>query len=334
MRYRMFLFCLSLVVMVSLIFAGDAVLASSPKPIKLKLIGNLPKSSASNNVLWWVIDDVKKRSKGALIIEYIGGPEVIGPFDQAKAIQRGVADMGYMYAGSYTNQVRAGDFLTISQLSAAEERKVGFIKIFKSHHEKVGMVYLGRGENNKQDYTIFAFQSNKMLKKPEDFAGLKIGAVSPTTNELIKELGASVVLLKFPDVYTAVSTGVVDAFWLPITTSWGIGLPKVTKYYLDHTFYRSNMVFLANPKSWNRIPKHLQDMVEDSIIEWENKLPSVYGGWIERDLKKAVGAGMKIIKFSPEDAKRFTTQAYGAAWRRMNSKIPDLVKKFRPILTK
>ena len=113
-----------------------------------------------------------------------------------------------------------------------------------------------------------------------------------------------------------------------------MGLHEVSPYYIDHTFYKSNMTFIMNPASWNRLPKHLQDLMDEVIIEVENEMPAFYGEFMTRDLQKAVAAGVEVIKFSPEDEKWFLDLAYEAGWAQQFKRYPELAPKFKELLVK
>jgi TRAP-type C4-dicarboxylate transport system substrate-binding protein len=129
-------------------------------------------------------------------------------------------------------------------------------------------------------------------------------------------------------------TGVVDGFRLPLSTSVPLGLHEITKYYLEHTFYKANMTFIMNPDSWNRIPKHLQDLLQEAIIELENETPAAFRPITDKAMQTALDAGMEIIRFSPEDAEWFQNLAYESEWDALFEKYPDRAAKLKELLTK
>jgi TRAP-type C4-dicarboxylate transport system substrate-binding protein len=54
------------------------------------------------------------------------------------------------------------------------------------------------------------FSSNRVLRSPADFAGLKMRVLGPLAVPLIEALKASAVPIEFGDLYTALTTGLVD----------------------------------------------------------------------------------------------------------------------------
>ncbi len=301
------------------------------------MVSAIPTPSATNEVIWWIQERVKEQSNGELIIKYLGGPEVIGRTDQGVAVQRGVVDISYVFTGVYAGMVPGIlGILGPSRLTAAEERASGFIDYFSSLYDKAGLKYLGRGEIvDGVKWKIFALFLNKKIERPQEIAGMKIGGTSPTINPFITALGAvPITNLSTGEVYTALDTGVVDGAWRPITTAVAGGWHEVFKYYIDHTFYKATMTLIMNPESWDRLPPHLQTLLQEVIIEVENEMPAAQRKWFDRDLKKATDIGVEIIRFSPEDEKWFLDLAYESEWGRQFDLFPEFAPKFKELLTR
>ena len=83
-----------LLITVIVLMASVGVLGHFEKPalaapIKLGAVSALPSMVDPFKPLTMLIDKVKSRSKGELIIEYKGGAEVVAPPDQAIAVRKG-----------------------------------------------------------------------------------------------------------------------------------------------------------------------------------------------------------------------------------------------------
>lgn len=335
MKNNQKLIVLFVIAAVTLIIFASTTELLAKKEIVLKTIGTLPKPSRSNDALWKVMEIVNQKAKGELVIEFLGGPEVIGAFDQGKAVQSGVVDMSFAFAGAYGGLVDGVGSFSISRITVADERSDGFVDLIQNNYRKKGLFYLGRGEFVDGVTTgLFAFFLNTRVEKLEDLAGLKLAGTSPLAIPFIKALGASPVVISFGNLYTAMDTGVIDGFRLPISSVVPIGLHKVSRYYLNHTFFKSNMTFIINLKIWERIPKHLQDIIQAAVIKAEQEMTTIYSKNTAKDLKTAQDAGLEVISFSSEDAEKFTNIAYDAEWKSLIKKFPELGPKLKKLVVK
>ncbi len=71
--------------------ASSSAAAPAPKaaPITLKGLSAYPQQAPSSHGLQTFRDLVNQRSNGALVINWAGGPEIIGSFDQPQAVSVG-----------------------------------------------------------------------------------------------------------------------------------------------------------------------------------------------------------------------------------------------------
>ena len=108
--------------------------------------------------------------KGTLQINFIGGPKAIPTFEAGNAVKTGVVDMALSTGAFYTNVMPEADFLKLTQIPVAEQRKNGaFAAINELWMQKGNMVYLARMVENQP----FHLYLNKKIDKP-DLTGLKI----------------------------------------------------------------------------------------------------------------------------------------------------------------
>ena len=106
---RFLLFSLTIIMVSSLVFAGCAqpapapapvpapkpAPAPKPTPIVLKAVTFLAVAAVACRPLKMFIDKVNEKSKGELVIQLVGGPEVVPGSEQPMAVKRGVVDMSF-----------------------------------------------------------------------------------------------------------------------------------------------------------------------------------------------------------------------------------------------
>ena len=154
-------------------------------------------------LLPWV-QKFNAEGKGILQINFIGGPKAIPPFEVGNAVKTGVVDVALATGAFYTNVMPEADFLKLTQIPVAEQRKNGaFDAINKVWNDKANMQYLARMVEN-QPFHIYL---NKKIDKP-DLTGLKI-RITPVYRDFFQALNANVITTPPGEVYTALERGVV-----------------------------------------------------------------------------------------------------------------------------
>lgn len=121
----------------------------------------------------------------------------------------------------------------------------------------------------------FATTSKKQIKKPNDLKGLKIRTVpSKVQQELVTILGGSPTAMPYAEIYTSLSTGVVDGVKLSIVDIVNAKLHETLKYIiLDNHAYLSAFWFINNDKL-NSMPEDLRIIVLDAFEDMKNYLNS------------------------------------------------------------
>jgi tripartite ATP-independent transporter DctP family solute receptor len=152
--------------------------------------------------------------------------------------------------------------------------------------------------------------TKKQVKSPEDVAGLKLRTVpAKIQQELVKELGGSPTPISWPEVYTALSTGVVDG------TKNGIVDIIMNRFHeslnymvLDgHAYMGGAWVF--NDKKFKSFPDDLKAVVIDAMAA-QNQYLRAYPKHKEytayEEFRKAGGT---IYNPSTEEREAFKTAA-------------------------
>lgn len=151
------------------------------------------------------------------------------------------------------------------------------------------------------------FTSNKAIRAPEDFKGLKWRTMAaPLIMESYKALGASPVAINYHELYTALQLGTVDGEENPF---WSIGEMKfyeVQKYIMlsNHSVFVSMMV--ANKRWFEGLPENIRNIIVEAVKEG---IPEVVKSdqrhdheWYEK-IKK--DPGTKIIELTSESVEAF-----------------------------
>ena len=276
-------------------------------------------------------DRVNERSKGELIIKWLGGPEVIGMFEQPGAVRTGTVDLTFVPSAFYRDIVPEAFAMFLAEYYPWEQRENGFYDwMLELHEEKMNVYYLGRVNSNEQFYTFL----NVRVNKPQELADLKIQSTGLKI-PAVKGMGASPIIIREEEVYTAMERGVVDGAVQSMSTVVPVSLFEVSKYFIDHGYYESNVTAIMNLDTWNRIPRHLQDIMIDIIIELEREWGDFFAETGQKGKAKIIEEGVEPIKFSAEDAKWYIDHINEAGWQEVQAVVsPETIARLKEFLVK
>jgi C4-dicarboxylate-binding protein DctP len=174
-------------------------------------------------------------------------------------------------------------------------------KLFDKKLREKNLVGVGLGANG--------FRQMLTRKTPittlEDYKGLKI-RIQPSAMfaAFIKAAGASSQAMGWAEVYTAISSGVVDGAEAPFDGIWGAKLYEVAPHIsvTDHVF--SAYLMAVNARWWDRLPADIRTELKkifDETAEWQ-------WGYIEElqaeSQKKLLANGAKIHTIDPAEKAR------------------------------
>jgi len=119
--------------------------------------------------------------------------------------------------------------------------------------------------------------SSKPVKAPDDLEGLKIRMpVTTLWTSMFKALGAGPTSINFNETYTALQTKVADAQENPLAVILVANLYEVQKYLSLTSHIWGGYWFLANRRTWERLPKDVQavasQVINDCALEQRAEL--------------------------------------------------------------
>lgn len=232
------------------------------------------------------------------------------------------------------SQVRSGalDFFTLSPLilgtlvPAAQISGVGFA--FKDYSQVWSAMDGDLGAHVRKQIaassTLMAFEkiwdngyrqittSTKPISTPDDLKGLKIRIPpSPFWVSMFKAFESSPQTINFAEVYSALQTKVADAQENPLAIIATAKLNEVQKFCSVTNHMWDGFWFLANKKSFERLPQDLKDIVTRNInaagLKQRDDVKKLNDG-LQADLK---GKGMA---FNNTDAELFRNKLRAAGF--------------------
>ncbi len=309
-----------------------ATLALSPlaqaQEVTLRLVSAFAENGIYVQRLQPWINKVNAEGKGVLQINFIGGPKAIPTFEVGNAVKTGVVDLALSTGAFYTNVMPEADFLKLTQIPIAEQRRNGaFDAINKVWNEKGNMQYLARMVENQP----FHIYTNKPVDKP-DLTGQKI-RITPVYRDFFQALNASVITTPPGEVYTALERGVVDGYGWPIGGIFDLNWHEKTKFRIDPGFYDAEVSLIMNLPAYKRLTDPQRTYLQKQLLalEAENTFWTRYA---TEETARQAQAGIKTIAFDAATAKAFRDKAYEIGWAGAAKQSPEVAAQFKKLFSK
>lgn len=271
------------------------------------------------------LEYVKKANeagKGVFTIQVRGGPEAIGMMEQPGAVRSGVVDMVYSACAFYAAVVPECDAVSASSIDGPTARKNGGTELLDQIHQKrMGVKLLGWVDSGIR-FSLWSTKEPKFDATGHiDIKGFKVRG-NPIYNAFLTNyLGAQVINLNSPELYTALERGTVElTAWTQIGTM-DLNWDRYLKFRILPDFFSTDLVILVNQKKWNALSPKTREILQRVAIEHESaSLHALQALWKkeEAELQKR---GLKTVAQSAEASKKFVAGARAASLQRMRERM-------------
>ncbi len=286
--------------------AAEPKITYTGEPIQLKFSHPNPPASLvppiwRNGMAW-----LQQATNGKLTLKEFGAGTLHGPRDGFKAVRSNISDYATCFVASEARgfpltKVFELPFVTPSNpLAGVRLTSELAPKYFKPEYDKQGVSF---------GYQVLVGAADIMSKKPirklEDMKGLKV-IVQGFEPEVADALGAVIVNVPFPDIYTSLQQGVVDAvLWVdPGFVPYKIY--ELAKYHTTLGLSAQKIDTCINTKSFAALPKDLKQ----TFYEFQQRMAFAVAKRIGVDFRKEAQAKyaehkVEMIKLSPEEMARW-----------------------------
>lgn len=308
--------------------------APAVEPITLKAVMFFPyRPKNPHHAMYtdFMVNNVKERSNGELIIDFLGGPEVIPPFDQIEALRRGVLDITFIGGSFAENLVPATVSLNASELSTTEERAAGYNDYMNNLYGEHDLLMLGRIPDGG-----FYLLTNVNTPEPyTGFLGQKFGLGGTMWIPFCDKLGIITNVIPIADTYTGLERGVFDGTGSNALGGSPLGFGEVCKYRINHKFWPAgNSINMMSLERWNSLPKHLQDILMEEQIKMENAMLPLLEQLEAYEVKQLEGQGCEMFEFPPVEATWYVNTAFESKWEQLKETAPEHYQALRDMLKK
>src|SRR5688572_20824477 len=245
------------------------------------------------------LEYVKKANeagKGVFAIQVRGGPEAIPMMEQPRAARDGVVDMVYTPCAFYAAQVPECDAVSAATIDGPTARKNGGMELLNLIHQKrIGIYNLGWVDSGIR-FRLWSTKEPKLDSSGHiDIKGFKVRGHPIYNAFLTNYLGAQVINVNSPDLYTALERGTVEmSAWTQIGLM-DLNWDRYLKFRILPEFFSTDLHILVNMKKWNALSPKSREILQQVAIRHETEsLQALQKLWKEEEaeLRKR---GLKTI---------------------------------------
>jgi len=247
-------------------------------------------------------DRIGELSNGRLQIELYGAGELVPAFEVFDTVSSGTAEMGHGAAYYWKGRMPASQFFGSVPfgMTAAETTSWlyygGGLELWQGIYRPHGVQVFAAGNTGVQMGGWY----NRPINSSADLRGLKI-RIPGLGGEVMRRLGANVINLPGSEIFTALSTGVIDATeWIGPWNDLTFGLHQAAQYYYYPGWQEpgSTLECLINAAAWNALPPDLQAIVRIACQSITLDIHAEYTSRNQQALQTLVGEhGVELRQF-------------------------------------
>ena len=302
------LFKMTKTLLLAAVFAltSSTVLAADDKVYRLKLAETWPPNfpifgDATKNMAKMA----ETMSNGRLKITIDSKNKHKAPFGIFDMVKAGQYDMGhsasYYWKGKDPNTL----FFTTMPFGMTAPEQYGWfyygggMELMKKVYDKHNMLSFPGGNTSNQMGGWFRKEINSL----DDLKGLKM-RIPGFAGEVLAKLGASPTNIPAGELYTALERNTIDALeWVGPSLDLRMGFHKIAPYY--YTGWHepaTELQFMINKKSWDKLPADLQEILRVSmrVAAYDMYAQSYHESAVNWATIKSEYPDIKVKTFPPE----------------------------------
>jgi TRAP-type mannitol/chloroaromatic compound transport system substrate-binding protein len=211
---------------------------------------------------------IGEMSGGRIQVKVYGAKELVPAFEVFDAVSRGTAEMGHGAAYYWKGKAPAAQFFAAMPFGMTAQEFNGWIyhgggqELWEEVYAPFGVYGTPGGNSGVQMGGWF----NREIKSLADMKGLKM-RIPGLGGEVLKRLGGTPVNLPGGELYTALTSGTIDATeFVGPYNDLAFGLYKAAKYYYYPGFHEPGTCLeaIVNKKALESLPKDLQAIVKNA----------------------------------------------------------------------
>jgi len=258
-------------------------------------------------------DNLDDEMPGHFNVEIFPGGQLGGESDYLSGIRTGSYEMTSVSAGvlsSFSPQVRVLDipfaFSSFEEARSVIDGKPGRMLLESIDDQNtLGLAFWEQGFRS-------VTTTNRILEDPGDLQGLKIRTMNaPMHVDAFRAIGANPTPMEWPQVYTALKTGQLDAQENPPAAIWQENINEVQNHIFVTKHIYGVMPVVARKNWYESLDSDEQQAVEKALDEATEYERSLTRKREQKGLRKLEELGMTVHRMEPAvlDSLRETAQS-------------------------
>ena len=165
----------------------------------------------------------------------------------------------------------------------------------------------------------YLYTKGKKVKTVNDWKGLKLRTYNAMTSALIGELGATAVQVPYSEVYTAMSSGIIQGNIASPQSAMDQKSYEVANYYNLWPISPIVYVLVVNKHLFESLPRDLQAAIDETSKKYEPILWANNFHNAEDTVKSLVQKGMELVPVDQTEIKKvqdIMEKTYWKTWAR------------------
>ena len=314
---------------------GFPMIGKAQAPIKLRCQAGWPTKDAFYEFSQIFVKKVSDMTGGKLVFELLPAGSVVKPFDMLDAVHSGTLDSAHGACGYWYGKNTAYSlFGTGPAIGMDAQMLLGWVEQGGGqalYDELVGQVlkYNVKGFLNVPMWNQPLGWFKKEVKTAADFKGLKYRTIGLAV-DLMKEMGASVVMLPSAEIVPALERGLIDAaeFNNP-TSDRTLGFDDVSKICMVQSFHQPMecQEIIINKKKFDALPKEFQAIIANAAGAMSAEMSYKAMNNNSRDMSELQAKGVKFIR-TPTEILQAQLKAWDAVIAKRSAENPFFAKVF------
>lgn len=317
--------------------------AAPARAIELKVADSLPPGHYLARLMLkpWM-EDVKKRTNGAVTFNYFPNQQLGKARDMLRLAQSGIVDIAYIGPSYVSDKMPLSEVAELpGEFTTSCEGTQAYWKLAHT-----GILAKDEYAPNKirlmmvvmlPPYHIFTVKQK--IEAAKDVDGLKLRTTGGAQDLTLRALGAAPVRMAAPDAYEALSRGTLDGLLFPTESVISYSMDKLVKHATQGVGFASFVfAYSISEASWNRLSPDVQKAMEAASDDIERTACAGVDAGEKASQTKLEKSGVEFDPLPAATVADFKTKLKGVAaeWARSLDKRgkpgSEVLKEFEAAL--
>jgi len=287
----------------------------------------------------WFLDELVKRTDGAVEIQYYWAQSLNKAGAHLKAIKNHISEVSLISPGYYQSDLPVTRGLEWYYKMNRADALVRVCRDLYDNYEPLRLEWESRHRAKVLYWTNWYYCpliTREPINSIEDLQGKRIRGYGVGT-DVVESLGGRAIPMAAPEVYSALERGVIDgAFGFDFITAISYALHEAAPYITEiGAGPHGPSATVIGIDAWKALPDEVKQVANDLIAEvYQGKYREIYAGIAEQSVRKAVKEGARFsIWNAAEQVEQWVAQVApkaGIDGKAMQSLIDAAIKRHDP----